>query len=85
MFVQSYDKNGAILKQLENHVVVCIFAEPESPLIGLCNFVMPLRASNFRFSELKKIVLVGNEQFLHREWDLIQNFPEVYVKCVSSL
>ena len=31
-----------------NHVVVCLFAEMDSPLIGLRNLIMPLRASNLR-------------------------------------
>ena len=30
------------------HVVVCLFAEHDSPLIGLRNLIMPLRASNLR-------------------------------------
>jgi len=28
---------------LNGHVVVCLFADPDSPLIGLRNLVMPLR------------------------------------------
>ena len=31
-----------------NHVVLCLFAEPDSPLIGLRNLIMPLRASNLK-------------------------------------
>ena len=31
-----------------NHVVVCLFAECDSPLIGLRNLIMPLRASNLK-------------------------------------
>ena len=31
-----------------NHVVVCLFAEHDSPLIGLRNLIMPLRASNLK-------------------------------------
>ena len=33
---------------LNSHVVVCIFADYDSPLIGLRNLIMPLRASNLR-------------------------------------
>ena len=33
---------------LNSHVVVCLFAEHDSPLIGLRNLIMPLRASNLR-------------------------------------
>ena len=31
-----------------SHVVLCLFAEPDSPLIGLRNLIMPLRASNLK-------------------------------------
>ena len=44
---------------LNSHVVVCLFAEHDSPLIGLRNLIMPLRASNLRWvmslSEIKKL------------------------------
>ena len=33
---------------LNGHVVVCLFAEHDSPLIGLRNLIMPLRASNLK-------------------------------------
>ena len=36
-----------------------MFANVDSPLIGLRNLVMPLRASNFHFHELKHVVIVG--------------------------
>ena len=36
---------------LNSHVVVCLFAEHDSPLIGLRNLIMPLRASNLRWLE----------------------------------
>ena len=34
---------------LNGHVVVCLFAEHDSPLIGLRNLIMPLRASNLKY------------------------------------
>ena len=33
---------------LNGHVVVCLFAEHDSPHIGLRNLIMPLRASNLK-------------------------------------
>ncbi|GIY20582.1 calcium-activated potassium channel slowpoke, partial [Caerostris extrusa] len=47
------DRNQAAMTVLNGHVVVCLFADPDSPLIGLRNLVMPLRASNFHYHELK--------------------------------
>lgn len=37
------DRNTAAMTVLNGHVVVCLFADPDSPLIGLRNLVMPLR------------------------------------------
>ena len=51
---------------LNGHVVVCLFADPDSPLIGLRNLVMPLRASNIPFGELRHVVILGNISFLKR-------------------
>ncbi|RNA42804.1 Calcium-activated potassium channel subunit alpha [Brachionus plicatilis] len=61
------------------HVIVCVFAEPNSPLIGLRSFVLPLRASNLHYAELKKIVFIGNKEFLFKEWKALCNFPKVYI------
>ena len=47
---------------LNNHLVVCLFSEPDGPLIGLRNLVMPLRASNLKYHELKHVVIVGSAQ-----------------------
>ena len=68
---------------LINHVVVCVFADGQSPLIGLRNLVMPLRASNFHFSELKPVVIVGDKDYIMKEWKTLCNFPKVYVIDVS--
>ena len=35
------DRNQAAMTVLNGHVVVCLFADPDSPLIGLRNLVMP--------------------------------------------
>ncbi|XP_053392649.1 calcium-activated potassium channel slowpoke-like isoform X3 [Mercenaria mercenaria] len=79
------DRNKAALTVLCNHVVVCLFADATSPLIGLRNLVMPLRASNFHFNELKHVVIVGNLDYLHREWKTVQNFPKVCILPGSPL
>lgn len=38
-----FDRNQAAMTVLSGHVVVCVFADSDSPLIGLRNLVMPLR------------------------------------------
>lgn len=70
---------------LNGHVVVCLFADPDSPLIGLRNLVMPLRASNFHYHELKHVVIVGNVDYLRREWKMLRNLPKISVLNVSPL
>ncbi len=67
-----------------NHVIVCVFAEPNSPLIGLRNFVLPLRASNYHYNELKRLVFIGNKEFLSKEWKSISNFPKIYILPVTK-
>lgn len=69
---------------LSGHVVVCIFGDVKSALIGLRNLVMPLRASNFHYHELKHIVFVGSLEYLRREWETLHNFPKVSILPVSS-
>lgn len=69
---------------LNGHVVVCLFADPDSPLIGLRNLVMPLRASNFHYHELKHVVIVGSVDYIRREWKMLQNLPKISVLNVSN-
>lgn len=69
---------------LSGHVVVCIFGDVTSALVGLRNLVMPLRASNFHFHELKHIVFVGSLDYLRREWETLHNFPKVSILPVSA-
>lgn len=78
------DRNQAAMTVLNGHVVVCLFADPDSPLIGLRNLVMPLRASNFHYHELKHVVIVGSVDYIRREWKMLQNLPKISVLNVSS-
>lgn len=70
---------------MNGHVVVCLFADPDSPLIGLRNLVMPLRASNFHYHELKHVVIVGSVDYIRREWKMLQNLPKISVLNGSPL
>ena len=73
----------AAMTVLNGHVVVCLFADPDSPLIGLRNLVMPLRASNFHYHELKHVVIVGTVDYVRREWKTLQNLPKISILNVS--
>ena len=78
------DRNQAAMTVLNGHVVVCLFADADSPLIGLRNLVMPLRASNFHYHELKHVVIVGSVDYIRREWKTLQNLPKISVLNVST-
>merc|ERR1719220_2065202 len=79
------DRNQAAMTVLNGHVVVCLFADHDSPLIGLRNLVMPLRASNFHYHELKHVVIVGSVDYIRREWKTLQNLPKISVLNGSPL
>ncbi|VDP44499.1 unnamed protein product [Soboliphyme baturini] len=79
------DRNQAAMTVLNGHVVVCLFAEKDSPLIGIRNFVMPLRASNFHYHELKHVVIVGDVDYLRREWKTLYNLPKISILNGSPL
>ena len=49
-----------------DHVVVGLFAEADSPPLGLRNLVMPLRASNIPPSQIRHVVILGNIQFIEK-------------------
>ncbi|XP_035255999.1 calcium-activated potassium channel subunit alpha-1a isoform X6 [Anguilla anguilla] len=72
-------RSEASMTVLSGHVVVCIFGDFTSALVGLRNLVMPLRASNFHYHELKPIVFVGSLEYLKREWETLHNFPKVSI------
>ncbi|XP_020623677.1 calcium-activated potassium channel slowpoke-like isoform X2 [Orbicella faveolata] len=62
-----------------HHILVCVFNEKDAPLLGLRPLVIPLRASNLLQSELKKIVFLGNKEYMEREWHQLCNFEDVFV------
>ncbi|XP_061420870.1 calcium-activated potassium channel subunit alpha-1 isoform X2 [Lethenteron reissneri] len=78
-------RSEASMTVLSGHVVVCIFGDAKSALIGLRNFVMPLRASNFHYHELKHIVFVGTLEYIRREWESLHNFPKISIIPGSPL
>ncbi|XP_060237340.1 potassium channel subfamily U member 1 [Meriones unguiculatus] len=71
--------------EFRNHIVACVFGDSQSALVGLRNFVMPLRASNYTRHELKDIVFIGALEYLQREWRFLRNFPRIYIMPGSAL
>ncbi|XP_053434809.1 potassium channel subfamily U member 1 [Nycticebus coucang] len=72
-------------QEFQNHIVACVFGDSHSTLLGLRNFVMPLRTSNYTRRELKDIVFIGSMDYLQREWRFLRNFPQVYIMPGSAL
>lgn len=79
------DRNLAAMTVFNGHVVVCLFADQDSPLVSLRNLVMPLRASNLHYHELKPVVIVGSIDYVGREWKSLQNLPKISVLNGSPL
>jgi len=70
---------------MTNHVVVCLFADANSALIGLRNLIMPLRASNFDYEELRQVIIVGDKDYIRKEWRSLSNFPKITILNVRML
>jgi len=68
---------------LTNHVVVCVFADAHSALIGLRSLIMPLRASNLDYEELKYVIIVGDKDYIRKEWKSVCSFPKISILNVS--
>ena len=66
-------------------IIVCIHADKSSPVIGLRNFVMPLRSSSFERKELSTIVFVTDLSYIKNEWDLISTFPDIFILNVRLI
>ena len=67
-------------------MIVAVFAEPDSPLIGLRNLVMPMRASNIHYNDLLHVVIIGDVNYLKSKFNLDSNvfiFMEKFVKSQS--
>ncbi|KAM8972344.1 calcium-activated potassium channel subunit alpha-1a-like [Pelodytes ibericus] len=75
----------AALMNFQDHIVVSIFGESNSTLIGLRDFVMPLRTSNLAYEELKPIIFLGELSYMKREWTSIQYFPKLFLFPGSGL
>lgn len=62
-----------------------MFGDAQCTLVGLRNFVMPLRASNYTRQELKDIVFIGSLEYFQREWRFLRNFPKIHIMPGSAL
>ena len=80
-----FETENISLPDLNDHIVLCVFADERSPLLGLHNFLYPLRNKNIPRESTKPVVIVSNSLFLKREWPFIRKIPDVYVVDGSPL
>ncbi len=64
-------------------LIVCLHADKFSPIIGLRNFIMPLRASSLHRDELSTIIFVTDLCYIENEWDKLSTFPDIYILNVN--
>ena len=62
-------------------MIVAVFAEPDSPLVGLRNLIMPIRASNIHYNDLLHVVIIGDADYLKSKF---KNFCLVFRLSVST-
>lgn len=53
--------------------------------MGLFSFIMPLRASNYLYRELKPVIIIGDVNYIEKEWPKLEHFPLIYVFNVSAI
>ena len=70
---------------LKDHIVLCIFADEASPILGLNNFLHPLRNKTIPQEQLKPVVIVTERRFIEKEWPLIHTYPDVYLVLGTPL
>ncbi len=70
---------------IKDHIILCMFADENSPLLGLHSFLKPLRSTKLPPELVKPIVIVSNKEFVQKEWAIIRNIPQVYVVVGNPL
>ena len=54
-------RQEANVTMFAGHVVIAVFTEEESNPVGLRTLVMPLRASNIAYNDLRHVIIVANK------------------------
>ena len=59
-------RQEANVTMFAGHVVIAVFAEENSNPLGLRTLIMPLRASNIPYNDLRHVIIVANLSFMKR-------------------
>ena len=70
---------------IRDHIILCIFADGNSPLLGLHNFLKPLRSKHLPAEKIKPVVIISSKAFIEKEWPIIRSIPQVYLVVGSPL
>jgi potassium large conductance calcium-activated channel subfamily M alpha protein 1 len=73
------------MPNMQDHIILCLFADDNSPLLGLQSFLKPLRSKHLPEANIKPVVIICNKAFIAKEWPFIRNVPELYVVEGSPL
>ena len=79
-------QSSFILKSdIKDHIILCLFANGNSPLLGLHNFLKPLRSKHLPRDSIKPVVIVCEKAFIEKEWPILCQIPKVYLVEGSPL
>ena len=65
--------------EIQDHIILCLFADKDSPLIGLDSFLNPLRNIHLPYEDIKPVVIISNRSYIEKEWSIIRSIPKVHV------
>ena len=64
---------------------MCLYADKNSPLIGLYSFLKPLRSKHLPCESFKPVVIICERDYIEKEWPIICNILQVYLVVGSPL
>ena len=70
---------------IKDHIILCLFGDANSPLLGLYSFLKPLRNKHLPAESIKPVVITCEKDFIEKEWPCICDIPKVYVVVGSPL
>ncbi len=73
------------IDDISGHIVLCLFADKNSPLLGLQSFLKPLRSKLLPQDSIKPVVIICEKEFIVKEWPAIRRIPKVYFVVGSPL
>ena len=71
--------------ELKDHIILCLFADKNSPLLGVHNFLKPLRSKHIPPESIKPVVVICEKDFIEKEWPILCDIPKVYLVAGSPL